>query len=95
MLDDEQFARQWVESRDRAHPRGEHALIIELRQKGIDATTIATILKDRREVAVERAHDEHRGLGAFQGLDAQRLHADVVIARRRPMTSPPVALDLR
>ena len=52
MLDDAAFASQWVESRDRAHPRGEHALIIELRQKGIDAPTIAATLKARREAAV-------------------------------------------
>jgi len=52
MLDDEVFARLWVESRDRARPRGEHALIIELRQKGIDATIITATLKARREVAV-------------------------------------------
>jgi len=52
MLDDEAFARLWVESRDRAHPRGERALMIELRQKGIDATIIAATLKARREVAV-------------------------------------------
>jgi regulatory protein len=51
MLDDEAFARLWVESRDRVHPRGEHALIIELRQKGIDATIITATLKARREVA--------------------------------------------
>lgn len=51
MLDDEAFATAWVESRDRAHPRGEHALMIELRQKGIDATTIAAVLKARREAA--------------------------------------------
>jgi SOS response regulatory protein OraA/RecX len=52
MLDDAEFARLWVESRDRAHPRGEHALIIELRQKGIDAQVITATLKARREVAV-------------------------------------------
>jgi SOS response regulatory protein OraA/RecX len=52
MLDDETFARLWVESRDRAHPRGEHALIVELRQKGIEASIIAAVLKDRREAAV-------------------------------------------
>jgi len=46
------IARLWVESRDRAHPRGEHALIVELRQKGIDATIITATLKARREVAV-------------------------------------------
>ena len=52
MLDDAEFARLWVESRDRAHPRGEHALLIELRQKGIEATVITATLKARREVAV-------------------------------------------
>jgi SOS response regulatory protein OraA/RecX len=52
MLDDAAFAAQWVESRDRAHPRGEHALIIELRQKGIDASIITATLKARREAAV-------------------------------------------
>ena len=51
MLDDEAFAAQWVESRDRAHPRGEHALMIELRQKGVEATLIAKILRERREAA--------------------------------------------
>jgi SOS response regulatory protein OraA/RecX len=52
VLDDAAFAAQWVESRDRAHPRGEHALIIELRQKGIDASIITGTLKARREAAV-------------------------------------------
>jgi regulatory protein len=52
MLDDEAFAAQWVESRDRASPRGEHALMLELRQKGIEAPIIASILRARREEAV-------------------------------------------
>ena len=52
MLDDEAFARLWVESRDRARPRGERALMVELRQKGIDAKIITATLKERREVAV-------------------------------------------
>ena len=34
MLDDETFARAWVESRDRARPRGERAIREELRLKG-------------------------------------------------------------
>lgn len=52
MLDDAAFAAQWVESRDRAHPRGETALMMELRQKGIDASIIAATLRARREAAV-------------------------------------------
>ena len=39
MLDDETFARAWVESRDRARPRGERAIRDELRLKGIDRAT--------------------------------------------------------
>lgn len=49
MLDDEGFAVQWVESRDRARPRGERALRMELRQKGIDATTIDQVIGKRAE----------------------------------------------
>ena len=51
MLDDAAFAAQWVESRDRAHPRGEAALMMELRQLGIDAQTIAATLRARRDAA--------------------------------------------
>jgi len=41
-LNDAEFARFWVESRQRFKPRGERALRQELRQKGLDAATIAT-----------------------------------------------------
>jgi len=79
VLDDEQFARQWVESRDRAHPRGEHALIIELRQKGIDATTIAAILKERREVAVRW---EDQPVAEPAAAEDAPEHPDLTPARR-------------
>ena len=48
MLDDQAFARAWVESRDRAHPRGERALQRELRMKGIDPEVVAGTLEDRQ-----------------------------------------------
>ena len=51
MLDDDTFARVWVESRDRARPRGERAIREELRLKGIDRTTIDMVLAERREAA--------------------------------------------
>jgi len=47
ILDDEAFARAWVESRDRAHPRGERALRRELSLKGIDRAIIEAVLADR------------------------------------------------
>jgi regulatory protein len=54
MLDDETFARQWVESRDRAHPRGTIALRRELRQKGVPDDIVRTVLDDRETDAVGR-----------------------------------------
>jgi len=53
-LDDEEFARAWVESRDRAKPRGEHALRLELGRKGIDRQTVDAVL-DRRTEASQAA----------------------------------------
>jgi regulatory protein len=49
ILDDEAFARAWVESRDRARPRGERAIREELRVKGINRATIDIVLDERRE----------------------------------------------
>ena len=71
MLDDEAFATQWVESRDRARPRGERALRQELRQKGIDSETIARTLEERRDFGVEGGDG-----------DEPTLSADEVAARR-------------
>jgi regulatory protein len=50
-LDDEAFARSWVESRDRAKPRGEHALRRELGMKGVARTLIDDVLGERRDEA--------------------------------------------
>jgi regulatory protein len=50
VLDDEAFARAWLESRDRAHPRGERALRAELRAKGLDETLIGRVLAERRSI---------------------------------------------
>jgi regulatory protein len=49
VLDDEAFARAWVESRDRARPRGERALREELRLKGIGREIADVVLRERQE----------------------------------------------
>ena len=51
LLDDEAFARWWVESRDRAKPRGEHLLRAELGLKGVDRSVVDAVLGDRRDDA--------------------------------------------
>ena len=59
MLDDEAFGRAWLESRDRARPRGEMALRRELALKGVDRAIVTELLEERR-VATESG-DEGRG----------------------------------
>jgi SOS response regulatory protein OraA/RecX len=82
-LDDEVFARTWVESRDRAHPRGESALRRELARKGIDREIIAAVLAER-EAAVD-AHDPDSAARPTSGLPAtgeSAEPADEMAARR-------------
>jgi len=44
LLDDDAFARYWVENRERFRPRGLHALRYELRRKGINDEVIEQAL---------------------------------------------------
>jgi regulatory protein len=78
MLDDGAFARAWVESRDRARPRGERALADELRLRGVDRTVIAGALDERRESAAAGAdagtHDDEAPPSADEAA-AERLLA--------------------
>lgn len=48
-LDDEAFARFWLENRERFRPRGRQALRYELNQKGLDRQVIETALADLDE----------------------------------------------
>ena len=65
MLDDAAFARSWIESRDRARPRGERALRQELRLKGLDGALV----------------DEALGERGAAGADVDELAAERVLAR--------------
>jgi regulatory protein len=58
MLDDEAFARAWVESRDRARPRGERAIRQELGLKGVDRATVDLVLGERREAVAGIPNDD-------------------------------------
>ncbi|MEO8228962.1 MAG: regulatory protein RecX [Chloroflexota bacterium] len=78
LLDDETFARHWVESRDRARPRGEIALKRELRLRGVEPGLIAAAIE-------ARGHAEADGpFGAGQDTDDadQRLDPDETAAAR-------------
>lgn len=79
MLDDQAFARTWVESRDRARPRGERAIREELRLKGIDRETIDVVLGERRDRALESSGGD--GEGGEPSLSADRTAAERLLAK--------------
>jgi regulatory protein len=78
VLDDEAFARAWVESRDRARPRGERALREELRLKGIEPSLVDDVLAERRE-GEERADGDQPD----EPLSADRIAAERLIEKQR------------
>ncbi len=82
-LDDEEFARAWVASRDRAHPRGERALRMELQRKGVERETIDAVLAERQEAAGDDA--SHDGAATRTGRphgDERAAGADAAAAAR-------------
>ena len=74
MLDDEAFARAWVESRDRARPRGERAIRSELALKGVERSVVDAILAARRQVVGEAAETDP-GARSADPAAAERLIA--------------------
>jgi regulatory protein len=72
-LDDGDFARAWVESRDRAKPRGAVALRRELQLKGIADDTIADVLAYRADAAAARTQPDEAVSGDADREAAQRL----------------------
>ncbi|OGO73073.1 MAG: hypothetical protein A3G84_08620 [Chloroflexi bacterium RIFCSPLOWO2_12_FULL_71_12] len=60
-IDDEAFARYWVEQRDRFRPKGERAIVSELLQKGVARDVIEVVTGDRDpESEVKRAREAIR-----------------------------------
>jgi regulatory protein len=79
MLDDEAFARAWVESRDRARPRGERALRSELRAKGVADSIVAEVLGARAARCADGAAPDD---GDRQVEGADEIAAAKLLARR-------------
>lgn len=59
-VDDEAFARFWVDNRTRFRPRGARALRYELRQKGVEGSTIEEALEDQDEETAAWAAVENK-----------------------------------
>jgi regulatory protein len=73
MLDDAAFARAWVESRDRARPRGERALADELRVRGVDRTVVVAALDERRRASAAADSDDDETAPSADEAAATRL----------------------
>ncbi len=81
-LDDEAFARAWVESRDRARPRGQNALRRELALKGVERDVVEAVLAERAiPTAAHSSGADASTDGARAGPD--RLAAERLLARKR------------
>jgi regulatory protein len=76
LLDDEAFARAWIESRDRSRPRGERAIRQELGLKGVDRPTVDLVLAERREATTSGTTDD-----PGDGVSADHAAAERLLAR--------------
>jgi regulatory protein len=88
LLDDEVFARNWVESRDRASPRGEMALRRELRLRGVEGAIVDATLQARRSGKAEvrlgsRRPDLADEDAGTEGADPEEAAARRLLDRRR------------
>lgn len=71
LLDDDAFARFWVENRSTFNPRSDRALRAELRSKGVDDGTITAVLpQDDSAAAYDAATRRARRMVAVAGADA-------------------------
>jgi regulatory protein len=68
LVDDAAFARFWRENRENFRPRGRRLMDLELRQKGVDAETIAEVMEGvDDELSAYRA--ARRKVRSLSGLD--------------------------
>lgn len=85
MLDDAAFARAWIESRDRARPRGARALRDELRRKGVAREHVEAALAAREAIAAGTDEDEAIEPGPSERADSRTSDGDAgvrLLARR-------------
>lgn len=93
LIDDEAFARAWVESRHLGRGLARRALVAELRQRGVGDETIdeaVGILAPEQEEAAARDLVKRR-LGATRRLDAQKRLRRLVGMLGRKGYSPELA----
>ena len=81
-LDDEAFARTWVASRDRARPRGAHALRRELQLKGVDRQVIDGVLGEREADRADAPDAADEGGAAGEASTADEVAAERLLGKK-------------
>jgi regulatory protein len=81
-LDDTAFARAWVESRDRARPRGSLALRQELARKGVDRDVVDAVMADRADALEASAVRDAQGVAGPAGAGVEDQAAERLLARK-------------
>ncbi len=74
LLNDQQFAQEWVENRNEYRPRSRRALVFELRQKGVSDEAIQAAVEelDEEELAYQAAQKKARQLKPMDWLEFKR-----------------------
>ena len=84
LVDDEAFARYWLENRDAFRPRGSRALRYELRQKGVPESVIdGTLIDyDENDAAYRAAVSQAQKLARQPDTDTRRTKLTAFLNRR-------------
>jgi regulatory protein len=88
-LNDEDYARSYVEDKQSRNPTGKLRMVQDLRRKGIDTTTIRKILgqmnsEDEINLALKLARDKAGSLTRLQGLIRRKKVYDFLIRKGFP-----------
>lgn len=96
LIDDAEFARQWVQSRQRAKGIAHRVLALELRRKGIDDETAREALDDVDPEAERQAAHRlvQRKLRSMDGLDAMTQVRRLTGLLARKGYAPQVAFEV-
>ena len=96
LIDDQEFARSWVESRQRSRGVASKVLAMELRRKGIDDETSREVLADLDpEVEKQNAHRlVQKKLRSMRGLDSTTQIRRLTGMLARKGYAPQVAFDV-
>jgi regulatory protein len=83
LLDDDEFARSWIESRERRSPRGRRLLTAELRAKGVTPESIRESVDtvDEEDAAYRAAARRARSLATLRHDDFRRRLRDFLLRR--------------